>query len=366
MRGGTTPRRAGSTRISTSWTTSPSSTASVAARPGPPLLQAAGSRKRGKRGNAPPPLSSFKWNEVIFRSFQSGNLKQIDLEFYLKLRLPTTKRVFRFLDKRFYRMRPTRIRPPDAGLRAHRPEPILQADRAEATAPPGHRRAGAAGVPRAAGRGRSATSARPGGTGRSSSSGALGAATPIEPTAEERLELVDALAARGVASRTASELVDQFPPDRIREQARRLRLADPRTDDKRLARNPAGYLVASIREDYRAPDDYVPPAEAESARPGRGRRGRGGAPSAGPSSSPSRPPRRPRPPRPPARPTSAPDGPTCPSRGARRHRRRASRPPTPASAAGRRCSSPSASTPWRPASRANPPPGQASLFPDEP
>ena len=40
---------------------------------------------------------------MIFRSFQSGNLKQLDLEFYLKLRLPTTKRMFRFLDKRFYR-----------------------------------------------------------------------------------------------------------------------------------------------------------------------------------------------------------------------------------------------------------------------
>src|SRR5207302_3046 len=39
----------------------------------------------------------------IFRSFQSGNLKQLDLELYLKLRLPTTKRMFRFLDKRFYR-----------------------------------------------------------------------------------------------------------------------------------------------------------------------------------------------------------------------------------------------------------------------
>src|SRR3954453_2921747 len=51
----------------------------------------------------PLPLSSFRWNEVIFRSFQSGNLKQLDLEFYLKLRLPTTKRMFRFLDKRFYR-----------------------------------------------------------------------------------------------------------------------------------------------------------------------------------------------------------------------------------------------------------------------
>ena len=60
--------------------------------------------KSGSKADKPPlPLSSFRWNEVIFRSFQSGNLKQLDLEFYLKLRLPTTKRMYRFLDKRFYR-----------------------------------------------------------------------------------------------------------------------------------------------------------------------------------------------------------------------------------------------------------------------
>ena len=60
--------------------------------------------RAGSRAEKPPlPLSSFRWNEVIFQSFQSGNLKQLDLEFYLKLRLPTTKRMYRFLDKRFYR-----------------------------------------------------------------------------------------------------------------------------------------------------------------------------------------------------------------------------------------------------------------------
>ena len=63
--------------------------------------RAAAGGRRG--GEAPLPLSSFRWNEAIFRSFQAGNLKQLDLEFYLDLRLPTTKRMFRFLDKRFYR-----------------------------------------------------------------------------------------------------------------------------------------------------------------------------------------------------------------------------------------------------------------------
>ena len=76
-------------------------------KPGKPAKGAKSSppkraRKVGAEGD-PLPLSSFKWNEVIFQSFQSGNLKQLDLDFYLKLRLPTTKRMFRFLDKRFYR-----------------------------------------------------------------------------------------------------------------------------------------------------------------------------------------------------------------------------------------------------------------------
>lgn len=48
------------------------------------------------------PFSSFTWNQVIFRSLQAGNLKRLDLDFYLGLTTSTAKRLFRFLDKRFY------------------------------------------------------------------------------------------------------------------------------------------------------------------------------------------------------------------------------------------------------------------------
>ncbi len=47
-------------------------------------------------------LSSFTWNEIVFRSFQAGFLKQLDLTFYRRLKLPTAKRMYRFLDKRFH------------------------------------------------------------------------------------------------------------------------------------------------------------------------------------------------------------------------------------------------------------------------
>lgn len=47
--------------------------------------------------------SRFLWNEVLFKSFQSGYIKQLDWDFYLSLKTPVAKRLYRILDKRFYR-----------------------------------------------------------------------------------------------------------------------------------------------------------------------------------------------------------------------------------------------------------------------
>ena len=44
----------------------------------------------------------FTWSETVFQSFQAGYIKRLDFYNYLKLRLPTSKRMYRFLDKRFY------------------------------------------------------------------------------------------------------------------------------------------------------------------------------------------------------------------------------------------------------------------------
>ena len=48
------------------------------------------------------PISAFVWNEVVFRSFSQGNLKSIDFDFFLSLRSAVAKRLYRFLDKRFW------------------------------------------------------------------------------------------------------------------------------------------------------------------------------------------------------------------------------------------------------------------------
>jgi hypothetical protein len=54
-------------------------------------------RTRGLGGE-----SSFTWNEVVFRSFEAGYLKKLDLAVYRSLKSAVAKRLYRFLDKRVY------------------------------------------------------------------------------------------------------------------------------------------------------------------------------------------------------------------------------------------------------------------------
>ena len=46
--------------------------------------------------------SYFVWNEKVYNSFLAGNLKQLNFEFFKSLDGSIAKRMFRFLDKRFY------------------------------------------------------------------------------------------------------------------------------------------------------------------------------------------------------------------------------------------------------------------------
>ncbi len=86
--------------------------------------------------------------------------------------------------------------------------------------------------------------------------------SPIEPTAEERAEVVDSLTARGVAPRIAIELVERHATELIRSKVAVFDWMAGQKD-RRLAKNPAGYLVSSIRDDYQTPEGYVPPADAD-------------------------------------------------------------------------------------------------------
>jgi plasmid replication initiation protein len=46
--------------------------------------------------------SAFIWGDFMWKSFQSGNLKELDFDFWLSLKSPVSKRLYRLLDKRYY------------------------------------------------------------------------------------------------------------------------------------------------------------------------------------------------------------------------------------------------------------------------
>ena len=46
--------------------------------------------------------SFFIWSEVLFKSFQVGFIKKLDLDFYLNLKSAISKRLYRYLDKHFW------------------------------------------------------------------------------------------------------------------------------------------------------------------------------------------------------------------------------------------------------------------------
>ncbi len=50
-----------------------------------------------------PPQSYFAWNKVFLSSCQAGNLKRLDLGMYFALEHASSKRLYRFLDKRLHR-----------------------------------------------------------------------------------------------------------------------------------------------------------------------------------------------------------------------------------------------------------------------
>lgn len=60
------------------------------------------SKKGAHSMMAPQGYSFFRWNEVVFRNFRAGNLKVINFGIYQRLCSGVSKRMYRFLDKRFY------------------------------------------------------------------------------------------------------------------------------------------------------------------------------------------------------------------------------------------------------------------------
>jgi hypothetical protein len=207
--------------------------------------------------------SKVIWNKALFESFQAGYLKSIDYNLYLKLQHPTAKRMYRFLSKRMYH-RPdwtfdlrdlafehvglSRNYKGNAGKIKEKLQPAIEELESMGFLEP---------------LGREDRYQKDGKDWKIRLIHRL--PSPSLPAddvagAGKPSHLVDELNQRGVTRTTAAELTGKRPARAI---AQKIEVFDwlMANKDKRVKKNPAGYLVKSIQDDYVAPTGFVSKAD---------------------------------------------------------------------------------------------------------
>jgi hypothetical protein len=214
------------------------------------------------------PLSSFTWNKTFLQSCKAGNLKSLNLTLYFSLKHPSSKRLYRFLDKRFNGKpnKPEHVFPlaelaiTRVGLSSGYLKNVAKLKEKLHPAIDELEKIGfLVPMPRDERYRKEAgqwmvhftrdvhASARP----------ALQEEKPAPPP-----PLVAELIKRDVTPKTAAELVQKHPAEIIQLK---LEIFDwlMEKQDKRVAKSPAGYLVKSIADDYATPKGFVSKAERQ-------------------------------------------------------------------------------------------------------
>ena len=199
--------------------------------------------------------SVFIWNEVIFQSFQAGNVKALDFDFFRELRGAVAKRLYRFLDKRFYHRGQWEF---DLAEFAHEHAGLSRCyDTANL------KRKLRSGIAELEQRGylKPMTDTE---RFRKLCSGEWritfekqkeAAATPSAAPEASCPPLVEALVQRGVALSTAQRTVKEFSAERIQTQVEVFDYLVAQKDAK-VSRNPPGFLVSAIRSEFAPPKSF--------------------------------------------------------------------------------------------------------------
>ena len=228
-------------------------------------------KKARARGQTELPLSFFVWNGIFLESCLAGNLRELNLDEYFALNSSISKRLYRFLGKRFY-LRPdwtfdlheiafdrvglsrnykdaSKLREKLAGAIEELEtigflKPMSREQRYQRQA----RGKWTVRFVHQGGKALAAPTVEP-----PPAPPPAAAAAPLPPLAKE-------LVACGVTEATALDLVGQHPAEHIEAKLDILRWLTERKD-KRVAKSPGGYLVESIRRNYATPAGYQPPEE---------------------------------------------------------------------------------------------------------
>ncbi len=219
--------------------------------------------------------SFFVWNDAVYRSFTSGNIKSLDYDFVLELQSSISRRLYRFLDKRFYKARSLSFELKNLAyehIGLSRNSPVADLKRKLLTAidelvekqflkplPKEHRfRKERAGVWHVHFEKADFVPVVP----KPSPE-----AKPVESAGEadrtDATVIVQKLVDAGVRFETAVELAGKYPADYIESK---IQLTEhlTKTKSKKVSDNPPGFLITAIRTDIPLPRTFVTPEQKQA------------------------------------------------------------------------------------------------------
>lgn len=216
---------------------------------------------RGPGSGRDEAICTVTWSEPLLRSFQGGNMKKLDLATYFKLSHATARRMFRYLDKYFYRAERVEFdlrefatehiglsRDYDTGKIKEKLEPSFRELEeigflARAATEQRYRRLGP---------GRWRLQLFRGGSGGGGCCGCGSSALPGGPV---KSALAAALLSRGVSRTATREIIEGHPPEVVRHH---LAVHDAIRQAGGLGiRNLPAYLVVSIRKQLPPPRELA-------------------------------------------------------------------------------------------------------------
>ena len=196
--------------------------------------------------------SCFTWDDAIFASFSAGNLKRIDLNVYFSLKLATSRQMYRFLDKRFWHKSQLEF-----DLRQFATEHIGLSRRYDnheikRKLAPALKELQSIGFLAHAAAADMIRKAAPG-----KWLIVLSRTRPEQPIGANDSKWESELTSRGVSSNVARKLTQEYPPEHL---AGKIKLHDAlvANRDRRVSRNPAGFLASAIRHDYQQHETTLP------------------------------------------------------------------------------------------------------------
>lgn len=223
-------------------------------------------------------MCEIRWNGIFFGSCQANNLKQLDLESYLQLESSVSKRIYRFLDKRFakgdfWTFDLSEFAHGNVGLSRNYNASKIKEKLAPALSelerngflkplPSNQRFVKTDGAWRIVFE-RGVEIQPPVNLGSSeptSLDGPIESPAPQPAFDETASRLIRALVERGVTQAVAEVLVTDFSAERVQNHLEIFDWLQLRKN-KRQAENPGGFLADSIRKGYAAPKGFVSRAE---------------------------------------------------------------------------------------------------------